>query len=150
MVFFEGSDVPLEEDILKKKRDFIKTWSEWATLDASRQLIINGEQFGAGSTTLLTVPENETFFVTSAMLNVASDTLASGTGTGRVGIINGSIQEFFFIRFQGAEQVESVAVSYPMPLIVRSGQVIRVAATGAATDAAASITGFFLPKKISE
>jgi len=124
---FEGEDVPLEQDILKKKVEFIRTEAEH---NARVSEIVRANGFvGGGSTdiTFFTVPENKTLFITAVSLGAASD--GGGLGGGmqfsiHVGGINNQIIVLRMI--DDIAGYSSNAVSFPMPIKVDSGQAVII------------------------
>jgi len=133
---FEGSDVPLTEDILKKKVEFVKSWLEWAS-ENRRQILVDAASAN-GSTSLFVVPENETLFITSAWVaNTASDETSLR--------VRGNNPVLILLRcFTGSN-----SISYPMPIKIESGTEIFSLTTGAANAGSAGFQGFVIPKLIT-
>lgn len=144
--FLGESDVPLEEDVLKRPVEFIKNWKEFQSTRGEQisRSVINF--VGAGDSDFFTVPKGKTFFLTNAWLSV--DGVTSGDDTHTL-----SVETQFTllgISNTGAAAARvsgSLAMSYPMPLKVNEEEFFRLA-LGTATGSA-GIIGFLEPKEIS-
>ena len=137
---FQGSNTPLSEDILKKPREFIKTWVEWASDNFD---IISRE----GSGTIFTVPKNKTFYLTQYHLD-AQRPSAAGVAGASFGITgaNFDIAHFSFAANLADNQVTSG--SYIMPIKVESDRRFLVQVSGGVV-AFGIIWGFEIDKRIS-
>lgn len=141
------SDVPLTEDVIKRPlREFSATFMEWAA-DNIEQIIVGKQQTGAGNTELYKVPDNFTLFITNATLNIWC---TSGAPSARRGAISFRADTEFILRIQllAGNSSENLSQSFPMPLKINSGDIIRVSSF-ANSNTFGLIKGFLLPKKIS-
>jgi len=139
---FSGSDVPLEEDILKKtgKREFFPSFLEFAA-DTKTQIIESGTATGV----LFTVPERQTLFITEAFLGGG----ATGNNVGSLGIdINGS---FFLAAAVGQNGTANAALNFRKPIKAESGSIITLTDTSASglAELVGGFSGFLVDKKIS-
>lgn len=148
---FTGSNVPLQEDILKKvgPREFFPTWSEWAAQNRDQIVLTTGV---ATNTTVITVAEGFNLFIISAFIDVVSNTANQG---GAIDIMDGAaisktILQAFAQRFDptaGSQGGSRLFVNYQMPIKVFPGQSVRhrvISAVGLTT----GIFGWLEPKKI--
>lgn len=135
---FEGSDVPLTEDILRKPVEFVRSWIEWTS--ENRQQIIR-TAFSPG--TLFTVPDNNTLWITSAYVSANNSTVGDQAVT--LSITNNF--QILRMRIQNTADSNSLSSSFPMPIKVEEGQVIALSSN--ATNSTAGFTGFIVPKQIS-
>ena len=142
---FQGADKLLEENILKQPLLFFRTWAEWATENSTRQFIEKVSRFGAGSIVILTVPENQTFFLTSAMISLSAGTSSSTLFLGIPQFTDAEILQITV--FSG--RTDSISLSFPMPLKINQGEQLRITNTGALSTATACVQGFFVSKRIS-
>lgn len=147
MVKLGESNVPLEEDILRRKVEFVQSWIEWNAQNSEQ--IIRNNSANNSTEVIFTVPDNQTFFLTSACISVANQ----GTSANRVGTLfrdNISATDSVFLRVgcHNAVSVNSISLSFPMPLKFESGSVIQHNA-GSTTDSRACIQGFLVSKRIS-
>lgn len=148
MVELGKSKVPLEEDLIKKPIEFVKSWVEWAA-DNEEQVVRSGVSL-TGIVTIFTVPDKKTLYVTSAFLSHVFDGNAvTGTSGSLTLSTVGSILRIRIIL--GTVSFGSLAVSFPMPLKLQSGQAITITGGDAGGTGAASggFTGFLIPKRIS-
>jgi len=146
---FQGSDVPLEEDVLKKPiRQFFPTFAEWVSDNNAEQINISAQQTGAGSTTVLTIAQNFTFFLTTAASFAMDTNNVASVRTGAISIGGVANSTLILAGVHAAGDNFFGSVSYPMPIRVEAGQSIIVTSS-ANMNHRASITGFLLPKKIS-
>lgn len=129
---FQGNNKPLSEDILKKKQDFIKTWVEFAA-DNFEQ--INKEINSASSTDIFIVPENRTFFMTSASISTdTDDSEITASVFGEEALLH--------------SKIGNVSQDFTMPFKFNSGVVIRAVKAGVAS-ANFIVRGFLIDKRIS-
>jgi len=139
---FQGSDTPLEEDILKKKVEFIPTWTEWAAQNRE-QVKIEGT-----SGTIFTVADTETLFITSASLTV--DTTTSAQRASAVMTIDGKQDTEVLLFCQNLTNQSSQATqNYSMPIKVDGNRTIQILVSGTGASAHATFQGFRIPKVIS-
>lgn len=149
---FQGEDVPLTEDIIKKKIEFVKDWVQWASdnfeIFVERELALNG-----ADSILLTVPDKHTFYITSAFLNVLSTTTTNAIKWGQITATTGSgsnaIPPILFSSIFLGGAVISNSLTFPMPLKVEEKGVITVRSSALSMRVEGGITGFLVPKKIS-
>jgi len=147
---FQGSDVPLEEDILKQPIEFVRSWLEWS---ADNREHIHRLVGGTATQTLFTVPDNNTFFITSATLSAINTSTVQSTAP--ILRIGGSSNTGVLITFNLPPQIVGadfphgrVSKDFTFPLKIEAGQIIQsVAATGNSYQA--SIIGFLVPKQIA-
>jgi len=135
---FQGSDVPLSEDILKKPIEFVRTWVEWAS--ENRQQII---RTAVAPSNLFTVPDNNTLWITSAY--VSANNSSVGDDAVSLGINNNF--EILRMRSLAGGSNNSLSNSFPMPLKVEEGLTISLSSN--ATNTTAGFTGFIVPKQIA-
>lgn len=129
---FTGSDVPLEEDILKRPIEFVKTWVEFAA-DTFEQ--VNEEVNTVSSVAIFTVPDNKTFFMTGASISTdTDDSEITSTKFGERSLLH--------------SKVGNVSQDFTMPFKFDSGIVINAVKAGIAA-ANFIIRGFLIDKKIS-
>jgi len=136
---FQGEDVPLSEDILKKKVEFVKTWIEWSA--ENREQILFSDTVSNGTVTLHAVAAGTTVWITSAFVTHRIISAA------RIIIhVLGSTTEKNLIT---ASQGNSNSVSFPMPIKVEAGDTIFLTLSGIGESGIGGITGWIEPKKIS-
>jgi len=131
---FTGSDVPLEEDILRKTKPFTESRTEFDARTAEQQIL-----FATSTGTMITVPPLKTLWINSAFAS-CRNTLA--VGAANIGTANTIIiQSHCEIGGQSA-----VAMPYPMALKFEEGSVISATITGTGM---VGLQGFLVDKKIS-
>lgn len=148
---FTGSDVPLEEDILKKKVEFFQTWKEWSARNR-RQIIASGGGSAGGSTTILSVGENETLFLTSVQISG----WCNGAGLGVTSEVENVVittqsgeQSIISLTFLDSEIMHSSSSTvFNMPIEIQAGSAISIN-HDTNSGSQVSITGWIEPKKIS-
>jgi len=149
MVQFEGSDVPLEDDILKAPiRQFFPTFAEWSA--ENREQVV--EDSGAASgTDFFTVPVNQTFYLTSCYVSANG----SGTGAGIVLIRYGAastrkvlIHAAFGASPSGSSGAGMNSLNFSKPLKVESGDGFEIVHQNAG-NVSVGIQGWIQPKRIS-
>ena len=138
---FTGADVPLSEDILKKKVEFIPTLTEWSA--QNREIVITSR---STTGTLFVIPIGETFFLTSASVDVR-DTTGSGQAVITIDPAFDNTRVIQALCTSGGEAANSV--SFPMPLKIEGGNSIIFTLNGTTQGGSATITGWREPKKIS-
>lgn len=145
---FEGSDVPLEEDILKIKREFITTWLDWAAQNLERV-----SQTVAGLATIFTVPENKTLYITTSWISWSSEASGATTNSNFAIVLSAAaaINTILQSRKPAVNGIHGgEATCYPMPIKVESNQTVLLVGGLAAADAVTSgFTGFLVDKRIS-
>lgn len=137
-----GSDVPLEEDILKKPVEFVNSWVEWSA--QNREQILRQNAATSGTATIFTVPAENTLWITSIQL--------SGTKTGITGTFSTLEIEnrttLASLTFVNAGDNNSTTISFPMPIKVEGGE--RIVVQGQTNCFARGIiTGWIEPKRIN-
>lgn len=143
---FQGEDVPLEKDILRKKEDFVKSWLEWAA--QNRLQIFRDASSRSSTTTIFTVPKNETLFITSCFIdNIFNGSAVSGINAslnipGEDNTLLGTA-----IRL-GVASHTFMALSLPMPVKVESGGTVRIT-SGSNNRVSGGFHGFVVPKRIT-
>lgn len=151
MVFPEDvSNVPLTEDILKKKLDFVKSWSEWA-IDNRLFVIADGDT-GA---TIFTVPKNQALYITSCWITGSiNPPIGAEFARGGLQIRGGGVNGLrHMIRVHvGAitGQNQSNSLSFNMPVKLEEGQSVLISNDG--DDAgrfSGGFVGFLVDKRIS-
>lgn len=146
-----GSDVSLTEDILRKPPEFIRTWIEWAS-DNFDQIHRTGGSSGIGSVTILTVPENNTFFLTSLTLSAINSSAVQSVGA-NVNIhgsgTDNTIASILLPASGGASlNFNSIALAFHLPIKVEAGDIIEsVGASNVTTRV--TLNGFLVSKRIS-
>lgn len=131
-----GSDVPLEEDILKKKIEFVDGWVEWATKNRE-QIILSRSSEGV----IFTVPATSTLYITQAFL---SATVPLGGTFSNMNISNQT--PFLMLDCQGG--TDSISATYPMPIKVEGGDFVQVG-TGGVNTTRCGFVGFIVPKRLN-
>jgi len=145
---FEGADKVLEEDILKKKREFIPTEAEWSAKNRGNIRLSVGVVSGVADVYRAGV--GRVGWISSLAFfceNVSTDTPASGTV--RIILADGStIQNIFSSRipFQDGKMV---SISFPQPLEIKEGEAIQVISGSTALSVRATIVGYEEGKLIS-
>lgn len=142
------SPVPLDQNVVKRKPLIVSpTFMEWVADGNAEQIFIGAARTIAGTSSIITIPNNFTLFITSASLNIVC------TGVGAPTLRQGSIQ----IRGDTilAAQVFAIGAanrdsnSFPMPLRISSNEAIELVLSANNARVVATIQGFLLPRKIS-
>lgn len=149
MVELGESFIPLEKDILKKKVEFVKTWIEWSSENREQ---VQGWNFAQNinTSTIYTVPDNFTLFITHLALNLHTVTstamgdvwitIKQNSNTNRVLMLSrGNV---------GSNTHDSTAVSFTMPLKVESGELVQISSNVAGMVGNGIMSGWIEPKKI--
>ncbi len=136
------SDVALEEDIIKKPKEFVRSWVEWSA--SNREQILKGINFsgGAGTRTIYTVPLKHTFFLTSAF--ISSHEHGALDASVIMTVSRGTILAIDL----GNHHSDSISLAYPMPIKLEENEVVALT-NDANTDFIAGVQGFLVPKQIS-
>jgi len=122
-----GSEIALEEDILREPPKFINTWTEWSVQNRS-QVIVDENSIANETTTMFTVGKGERMWLTvaSVMISCAglNDSLLSGisiqdTGGTEVDIIRMSMEDT-----SAVSQTDEKVINFIPPLLIREGQSI--------------------------
>lgn len=144
------SKVPLEEDLIKKKIEFVKSWVEFAADNFERVL----QKTTASTGTFFTVPDRKTLYITSAWI-AFSDLAAGATSNSEyvlsIGSASSAVSAFLSLSKPNVnEDNGAISSTYPMPIKVESDQVVRLTGgTSAAHQITAGFTGFLVDKRIS-
>ena len=137
------SKVALEEDLIKKPIEFVKSWIEWNAIN-SLQII----RFRGVTGTMFTVPELKTLFITSAFLDVRDDSaVAGGTAAIFIGATNDRIINISTTP-TALEGIITMNMVYLMPIRVESGQTVEFSLS-AGIAGGAGFQGFEIDKRIS-
>ena len=139
---FQGEDISLTEDIIKRKIEFVK---DWVQFQADEEPIIDSaSRTGGGTTTMFTVPARNTLYITSAYI--------SGINNNAGTIINAFLQirqeEFLRIALVSLG-VSNQSLSFPMPLKVEEGETVNFTIAVGQGTGFAGFHGFLIPKKIA-
>ena len=130
---------------------FSLTKSEWAA-DNRERAIGTGNRGSAGSTTMFTVPNGKTLYITNSFLSltntgggaaflVAAINIKGGaTGSNDGNII--SIQGTNLSTFTGIRQGEHLALSYPMPIKVGANEAVHVTISAAGASVLGGFVGY--------
>ena len=147
-----GSDVPLEEDILKKKIDFVKTWLEWAA--ENREQKVQFLSASGGQSVNFVVANNITFFITNVHIDLSTETGATGGASSANLFIEGTSKRLGILNHREINQqplVSTYQMSFPMPIKIQANEKITFTVTGNINQALghAIVSGFIIPKRIS-
>jgi len=130
MVEFESSNFPLEKT-QEEGRQFLPDRKEWIAIsNAGVQIFRHGTSGGGVPTTLFAVPENQVLFITNAYLQVSTIAI---TGASCTLHINQAAQETRLIQMNvqaapaGTRQIQTINLSFPMPIRVNGGDIVQVA-----------------------
>ena len=143
---FQGEEVALSKDILKKPILFVKNWLEWV---ADNEIQVLENVIGVTTPTVIfTVPDKQTLFITTCFLDniytgdvgAAISPNLSIQGTGKVLIAS-------VVNIGDATHIFG-SLSFPMPIKVEEKQSIRVT-SGANNRVSAGFSGFLVKKKIT-
>lgn len=145
MVKLGESDVPLEEDLIKKKVEFVRSWVEFHS-DQDKQVIETRGTTG----TMFTVPDKNTLFITSAFIDLRNTNVIS---SGTVRIFAGATNKVILQINSGSDSSRAVGIatnslSYPMPIKIESGQTVELSISSS-VGGFAGIQGFLIDKRIS-
>lgn len=144
---FEGENVVLDEDVIKKPdREFFPTFQEWLgdgnVEQVTRFAFINGT-----TNSFFTVPNNFTLFITSIWMS--GNCAAAGAAQRDAQLDLGDDSKIILgLRITGAGTNQSNSLNYTMPLKVETGRVVRLS-SDANFAVSCGFQGFLLPKKIS-
>jgi len=141
---FQGEDVPLTEDVIKKPRDFIPTQTEWAARNRKRIYLD-----AAASGSLFTVAQGTTVWLTNIHLTSAgTSTVTVSNPTGIRIITAGNDKDLVMHRHNLNKQEQSSSISFPMPFEVKEGEIISFI-EGSNIGARVMVLGWEEPKKIT-
>lgn len=145
------SDKVLEEDVIKKSREFFPTFMEWVADGNAEQILDAGSRLVIGAGVIYRVPANKTFFLTNAHLS--SDVVAGGAGSSEVNLYfrNTKVQNKLISHHHDMVRPDHAtsSINFPMPLKLDAGEEVIIVNDHAAFRSIANIQGFLLPKKIS-
>jgi len=148
MVFL-GEGVPLEENILKTPKEFVKTWLEWSADNREQIFRTLRNQAGGGAFRLFEVPKGNTLFITNTFISHSGDT--TGFTSSQVTILPRNI-DLIAVQHDGTASVPntntSSSLAFPMPIKVNEGETIDLFA-GINLFASGGIIGFLVPRKIA-
>lgn len=143
---FEGENVVLAEDVIKKLRNFIPTESEWR---GRTEEIIVRESGTTTTTTIFTVPKNKTLFITYAFVTAINSGSINGNGAAglRISKFGGlDILNAGFFNLQ--ESVATNAVNFTMPIKVDAGETVIIDAGVAGIKCSAGFMGWLESKTL--
>jgi len=148
MVELGKSKLPLEEDLIKKKIEFIKTWSEWASQNEERA-IANSFLVNNNTKTIFTVPKGKTLFITSAYLAIENH---GATSTARTAVLveAASFNEILSITAAGTSS-NAHSLNFTHPIKIEEEEIIQLVPDSgfASARAVAGFRGFLIAKRIS-
>jgi len=136
-----GSDVPLEEDILRRPTPFSQSWVEWSA--ENRTQVFERASTTTASVIVFTVPEGSDFFLTGVWMSIISTSANSGARNDMLWFRPGTIN--FMSVGAGIRSANSIFVNFSMPLRLRAGDSLRILSNDAAATAEAFVTGFLQP-----
>lgn len=154
---FQGEDVVLKKDIIKRERNFLPTESEWQARNAD-DIIIRSNLISGSTVDLFTVPANKTLFITSAWISgqaIKNANNASSFGIRLAG--TGSFTRYFvgvWINAGEATHPPVIATSannFNMPIKVESGEIVQIhkSLVTSTLQGAGGFTGWLEKKEIS-
>ena len=147
MTVFDGEDVILEEDILKKTRDYVPSFLEWASDGNVEQVIKSFNRESAGTTIGYTVPNNFTLFITN--MHLSSEVIVAAPGVVQVSVKVRDDIVLAHLHNIGQGDHATSSFNFPMPVRVDSGDTVSIITASSALKGSAQFVGFLLPKKIS-
>jgi len=147
---FQGSDVPLSENILKKPIEFVRSWLEWA---ADNREQVSSSRGSIGS--LFVVPAKNTFYLTGAWIHLSTRnnnanqidiSIKYGSSTSEkvlsCGVKNSNL-------VGQPNHSNSISMTFPMPIKIQAGQDIELDRSATGSAFVGGIFGFLEPKKIN-
>jgi len=144
---FEGADIPLEEDILKKKVEFINTEAEFSGRNreqihqtASRSSIGQVNVFSGARPT-------DTFFITGGSLSFTNTSAGIGIAKLNISSTIGGTNTLLQLNV-GAGHTDSTSISFITPIKV-DGAINVLAEQNTAGRVSGSLHGWIEAKKIS-
>lgn len=141
MVELGKSKVPLEEDLIKKKIEFVKSWVEWAS-DNEEQIIKHSAE--PSGTNFFTVPANKTLYLSSAFA------AGSGTSAGALNLrylVTGALSTILACVWPAGGSGNN-SLSFPMPLKIKDGESLEIGHNNA-VQFVLGFQGFIVDKRIS-
>lgn len=148
---FQGEGKVLEENILKKRLDFVKTLTEWS-VEEREQIHKSVGISGVNSTDFLSIPKGSTFYLTDAIL------MYSHNGTGEIFPIQCALQildstggflaDILNLTLPKISITAHISHPFAKILKIEGGSTLRLNSFRANTQASAIIYGWILPKKL--
>jgi len=152
---FEGSDVPLREDILRKELPFVNTWTEWSVQNRT-QVLVDENSIADETTIMFTVPKGEQMWLTVASMMITcaglNDSLLSDI---RINDVSGTEVDLIRLDIRDSSAVSQTAqktINFIPPILVREGQTIQSQhneSVGASARSHFFIAGWREPKPIN-
>lgn len=141
------SDVPLTEDVVKRKPSIVSpTFMEWVSDGNAEQIIRRAGVAGATAKLIIySVPKNFTFFMTSCFITIMCGSGAPAQRTGRL-ILPTDVM-LLEAAIVGGNTAESIAQSFTMPIRVVSGDIFLTSSANSVVQV--GIQGFILPLKLA-
>ncbi len=143
---FTGSDVPLEEDILKKKVEFIQTWIEFAAQNFEQ--VIESANVTVNINNFFTVPDKKTLYITSAFINAFATVGLAAKAACNFQVLNDPETKILACIIDGTITSQNISINFPMPLKFESGIILQIG-VDSNMDAIVGFHGFLVDKLIS-
>ena len=154
---FEGEDVVLKKDIIRRDRDFLPTESEWHARHTEQIFRSGVHSESSGSTTIFTVPDKKTFFITYICLSIVNEgTVGNNFESGQlaIGSVIGTnstrIANVYCSDQSGNFNEANIATNLSHPIKVESGETINVSSSGTDSQARAVVIGWLERKEITQ
>lgn len=145
---FEGEDVVLKDDVIKRDRPFFPTMLEWVADGNAEQVV--GHTDGGGA--FFVVPAKSTFFMTSMFIQSEDSSPAAGGDVEMVVVMPDDSERFILggiCTTATGQKANVLAQSFPMPIKINDKE--RIAIIGVVPDGfSAGFTGFILPKRLGQ
>jgi len=150
MVELGQSPVPLDRDVVRRDpENFKPTFMEWAS-DKFEQRIEQAERLNTvGTTTVFTVPEGFTMFLTNASCSVSCNGLGTSGFGGAGNLIIANEVCLKAATDDGNASQSQFTWNFMMPFKLNSGETVRLFNNSIRNQTLASIVGFLVPNKIS-
>jgi hypothetical protein len=150
------SDVVLDERrvLEPRSRQFFPTFTEWVADGNAEQVFVTSRSL-ASSTTIYTVPDNYSLFVTSCWISATEEDNVSIHAFASIGKIEGAtVTDFLGVNVDHITGQHGGATagsqSFPMPLKIQSGERMWITLDNFSNgNVSGGFQGFLLPKKIS-
>lgn len=146
MVQLGKSKLPLEEDLIKRPIEFVRSWLEFAAGEFE-QVVKEAQISSAGNTTIFTVPNNFTFFLTNVQLSSDNKAAVGGDRIARVATSRMIILSH--IHAGNSNDHIGNSFNFPMPLKFNPEEVLLLSTSNSNLIASANIIGFLVSKRIS-
>ena len=144
-----GSDVPLTEDILKRKTEFFPDYYQWLRfngIDKNITIAVGG----VANTTMFIVPAGHVLYITSASLQGHNGGLSTGNFLFKIKILNAPVGSTILVLLTVGtprpDDTSTISTQYSHPIKVEEGQVIEVSSFGANSSTEANVYGFLIAK----